>query len=265
VRTWSAAAGTEGRRSAGRSSRADRSPLGEALRRRLETIRLGEVRPGPLPAGRGSLGRYQMIMVCGKLVTLALAHTLAGCSGTTIIDEGGAGGAGGSGVNSTSATTTAPADASATSTTSGSAGGASTLCGVACDSLTKCGGGAPGCKEACEHRAEAPCGELHQAWLSCSIGLTHSMCNWGPITFCWEHLRDYHDCTGELGTCGGFGSDSCSCSLAENPDVELTQTCASGSCHCLVNGQTWGLCEEAAFGCEIPYSCCAGPFFTGGP
>lgn len=203
--------------------------------------------------------------LCAGAVTLTM---IVACGGTAIVDPssgtGGNGGNGGTGGTGTAGTGTGATTATTTSTSTGMIEG---LCVPACESLKACGGGFDGCVQKCEERQQSACGELHQAWLSCGLGETNTMCGFGAGVICGPQLEDWLDCSGivagDLGCAGG--PDFCSCSVFVSPGVELTQECTDGGCECLLGGeQSIGFCPEPDPECEPLFNCCAGLFYTGG-
>jgi hypothetical protein len=203
-------------------------------------------------------GRFlPSIVVSSTLLTLLWA-----CGGTAIIDADGQGGSGGT--TTTSSTSSGPTTSSVTNNASSSTGVMPSLCEPACDSLQDCNGGGSECVDQCNARAAGDCGELHQQWLSCSLGETNTMCGFGPGAICGPTLEEYLDCTGEIaGPSGcGIGPDFCSCSVFVSPGIDLTTECDGDGCICLRGGEVVGTCDGAQMDCEVVTGCCAGPLFT---
>lgn len=191
---------------------------------------------------------------------LAALTIVAACGGNAIVDPI-------DGASSSSASGSGGSTTGISSSSSSSAGGAAPTgaCADACASLDDCGGGSDECIASCESIEQRNCGDLHQTWLSCSLGETNTLCGPGPGQVCEPQLRDYLDCdpgfAGELG-CIDEG-EGCSCSVFVSPGIELKQRCdGAGNCECLAGGSSLGFCPGNDFACAPVANCCAGLFYT---
>ena len=211
----------------------------------------------------------ERILLASYAIAVA-ATTFAACGGTAIVDgqNDGSGGDGGAGGATSSPTTTVTTDATVTSSSmqSSSTGVPSMLCEAACSTLADCGGPPFDCVARCD--AQDPlCDESHQAWLSCSLGETNTLCGFGPGSVCGPDLFEFLDCTnnGVLFTeiCGINPNGMCSCSASG--DAFYEQFCEEfGGCTCFINAELVGFCEPEDTVCGITTGCCAGLFFTTG-
>ncbi len=197
------------------------------------------------------------------LAASAMATLAASCGGKAVID-GDAGDGGRGGVDgATSTGPTMPSVNVATVTT----GMMPSLCAEACATLAMCDGpSAEPCTELCE-AVPAGCRDIHQRWLSCSLGETNTMCGLGPGQVCGPDLEEFLACTGKVVgdvACGG-GPDGCSCSVFVSPGVVLEQVCGVEGCRCEMGGQLMGTCVPPDPSCDVLGGCCAGIFFTGPP
>lgn len=194
---------------------------------------------------------------------VVIVTALAACGGSAVIDADtdGAGGSGAMGTSSNMSTSTTPP---MVTTTTGMV--TPSLCDDACDSLAQCSGDPGSCLAGCEQRSQGNCGEIHQRWMSCSLGETNTMCGFGPGQICGADLISYLECTGELVgeiTCTP-GPGVCGCDAFVSPGVVIEQRCDPVGCRCFIGGDVVGTCDVTE-PCDLIGGCCAGVLFTGGP
>jgi hypothetical protein len=203
-----------------------------------------------------------VVAVMGRIAACGLAAYggLAACGGKAVVDRADSSAGGSSSVTSSATSMNVTSNVATTST-----GMMGNLCEAACDSLQQCGGGPGGCVDTCQTIADGVCGDIHQRWLSCSLGEGNTMCGEIPGTVCFPDLNEYLQCAAKLvgGLACSAGPDACSCEAFVSPGFSLTQRCDGGGCACIAADQLIGRCDLQGTTCDIVESCCAGVFFTG--